>query len=545
MIKLIPKCQTASGFKNMGEQVRKQISLGTSSYKFKDENGQEREGYWFTDDADGKQTLTVQDKGGQWRLVSPQSDGTYKTVGDINFMGNQNLTGENGEELTVTPQGASWQNNNYRSAHDGSLSNFIETTNALTGGIINRLSPTQNARLAYDTYQWARGNKSWGDVANSMVFGNNGIVSNQFAEEHPYWSMAINGIGDAVAGGALAYRMGKSARDYNKFANQVIKESAANESLNLKINPEELKGITSNIETQANVNIGQKPIQSQLFSEEQVQKIYDQAKQWHLNRIKGNNFKQRALNAGFSEEEIPKLQAELERNLNTTAFAGVNPNMSAHAQHSSFAVKLPNGTMGLRHNITYNPNKIRSLNELMREFVHEQYHGMTLGLGSQEENAATNLGKYWEQVSPYTARAARYNSKIKPNIATKEEITEFLKPSLRDSQGNMVSDAQATAYVDHLYDSSQFGLKNYVDKTTEMGARAATSEYDFRTGLGNKWDDFRGYLNSPFKHFNMRQLLQHQAGNGKNVGQFMSKYLAIPALGMISYKNLDNKNNDI
>ena len=45
MIKLIPKCQTASGFKNMGEQVRKQISLGTSSYKFKDENRQEREGY--------------------------------------------------------------------------------------------------------------------------------------------------------------------------------------------------------------------------------------------------------------------------------------------------------------------------------------------------------------------------------------------------------------------------------------------------------------------------------------------------------------------
>lgn len=212
MIKLIPKCQTASGFKNMGEQIRKQISLGASPYKFKDENGQEREGYWFTDDADGKQTLAVQGKDGQWRGVSPQSDGTYKTVGDINFMGNQNLTGENGEELTVTPQGASWQNNNYRSAHDGSLSNFIETTNALTGGVMNRLSPTQNARLAYDTYQWAKGNKSWGDVANNMVFGNNGIVSNQFAKEHPYWSMAINGAGDILSfGGYKGFKTFKNS----------------------------------------------------------------------------------------------------------------------------------------------------------------------------------------------------------------------------------------------------------------------------------------------------------------------------------------------
>ena len=62
---------------------------------------------------------------------------------------------------------------------------------AVTGGIFHRLSPTQNARLLYDM-------ATGGDWRNSMIYGNNGVVSDQFAAEHPYWTTAINFAGDAA-----------------------------------------------------------------------------------------------------------------------------------------------------------------------------------------------------------------------------------------------------------------------------------------------------------------------------------------------------------
>lgn len=63
---------------------------------------------------------------------------------------------------------------------------------AVTGGVFHRLSPTQNLRLAYDV-------ATGGDWRNSMIYGNNGIVSDQLAEEHPILAMAINATGDAAA----------------------------------------------------------------------------------------------------------------------------------------------------------------------------------------------------------------------------------------------------------------------------------------------------------------------------------------------------------
>lgn len=63
---------------------------------------------------------------------------------------------------------------------------------AVTGGVFHRLSPTQNLRLAYDV-------ATGGDWRNSMIYGNSGIVSDQFAEEHPILATAINATGDAAA----------------------------------------------------------------------------------------------------------------------------------------------------------------------------------------------------------------------------------------------------------------------------------------------------------------------------------------------------------
>ena len=83
---------------------------------------------------------------------------------------------------------------------DGSLENFINTINAMTGGVINRLSPTQNIRAGIDTFSYIFGNKSREDLVNSIIFGNNGIVTNNFAKNNPIAASLINLGGDIIGG---------------------------------------------------------------------------------------------------------------------------------------------------------------------------------------------------------------------------------------------------------------------------------------------------------------------------------------------------------
>lgn len=61
-----------------------------------------------------------------------------------------------------------------------------------SGGMINRLSPTQNLRLLYDV---ATGE----NVVDSML-GNHGILPDKTAEEYPWLSFILNGVVDAGTG---------------------------------------------------------------------------------------------------------------------------------------------------------------------------------------------------------------------------------------------------------------------------------------------------------------------------------------------------------
>lgn len=67
--------------------------------------------------------------------------------------------------------------------------NIYDFANAASLGLVNRFSPTQNIGFAIDA---AQGDNLW-----DSWLGNSGIVSDKFMQEHPYWSMAINGVGDA------------------------------------------------------------------------------------------------------------------------------------------------------------------------------------------------------------------------------------------------------------------------------------------------------------------------------------------------------------
>ena len=105
-------------------------------------------------------------------------------------------------EVTVTPSKnkdkitGDYYNNSANRYYDSSYdpNGFMDFMNAATLGIGNRLSVSQDARLVKDIYDATTGNKSWEDVVNSAVLGNEGIFDN------PYANMALDIVVPTVGG---------------------------------------------------------------------------------------------------------------------------------------------------------------------------------------------------------------------------------------------------------------------------------------------------------------------------------------------------------
>lgn len=98
---------------------------------------------------------------------------------------------------------ASLQGRDFSQQND-MFNNISEFFNIAGAGIPNRLSSSQNIGLFIDALQ--------GDNIIDSWFGNSGIVSDKFAKEHPYWSMAINGGTDAAGAGLTSFAL----NNYNK-----------------------------------------------------------------------------------------------------------------------------------------------------------------------------------------------------------------------------------------------------------------------------------------------------------------------------------------
>lgn len=105
--------------------------------------------------------------------------------------------------------------------------NPLTMLNLASAGTSNYMSPTQIVRLGYDVVT-GKGK----DYLKSKFFeGNNGIVSDSFAKEHPLWSMTINGIGDvaiplapfAIKNIPKGYKMAKTKFNNYKLAKQMNK----------------------------------------------------------------------------------------------------------------------------------------------------------------------------------------------------------------------------------------------------------------------------------------------------------------------------------
>ena len=73
-----------------------------------------------------------------------------------------------------------------------------------TVGGLNNLSPTQWMRRVYDTGQLIQGYMPLNEYMNKLYFGNNGIVSDEYARKHPYRAMATNLVGDIATFGTAS-----------------------------------------------------------------------------------------------------------------------------------------------------------------------------------------------------------------------------------------------------------------------------------------------------------------------------------------------------
>lgn len=120
-----------------------------------------------------------------WYHVNPAD---YQNV--LNNINNNKPTEVRLPTITV----AAADPKNYRSSYDPS--GIMDFMNLITLGAGNRLSVSQNVRLAKDTYDAISGNKSWKDIFNSAVFGNQGVFKN------PWANLALDVVVPATGAGA-------------------------------------------------------------------------------------------------------------------------------------------------------------------------------------------------------------------------------------------------------------------------------------------------------------------------------------------------------
>lgn len=142
-----------------------------------------------------------------WYHVNPAD---YQNV--LNNVNNNKPTEVKLPTLTVTAADPK----NYRSSYDPN--GFMDFMNLFTLGASNRLSVSQNLRLAKDTYDAISGNKSWKDVFNSAVFGNQGVFKN------PWANLALDVVVPATSAGVYKLSTLKNTAK-NSIKNSTVTEA--------------------------------------------------------------------------------------------------------------------------------------------------------------------------------------------------------------------------------------------------------------------------------------------------------------------------------
>ena len=127
------------------------------------------------------------------------------------------ITGERGTlmlpEINITRANP----DNYRSSYDPNA--VINGFNALTLGGLNNLDPTQWARRAYDLPKTLFGPMRFSTYMDRWINGNEGLVSSNFQQQHPWYSAGVNLLGGAalVGGSTQGPRIAHNIANRNQF----------------------------------------------------------------------------------------------------------------------------------------------------------------------------------------------------------------------------------------------------------------------------------------------------------------------------------------
>lgn len=198
------------------------------------------------------------------------------------------------------------------------------------------------------------------------------------------------------------------------------------------------------------------------LSQEEINKAFEQARNWHINRISSPSYRSKALRAGFTEEEIPQLRQQLISQikrlklLNPKEFLGKN----VSARHN-FNGKTNAGYWKGLDNKGYllqgieftNPNM--SYDDAVSTFVHEFGHGATFGLNGTE---TSGYMKDLADQFPLINRLVKYNRTLYPEISARR--VELAVPG-----------------------ATRTGNINYYASPTEMQSRG----YEFIRDYGINW----------------------------------------------------------
>ena len=281
--------------------------------------------------------------------------------------------------------------------------------------LISNINKAQNTagQVGYNIIDTAMGftNPLWG-LASGAVHG--GLALKDIKDNGLTWSNALNaGLGIGMLGMHLPKKLNFNSAKILSDADAVGNQTS--------INP---------------------------LTSDQINKAFEQARSWHINRINNNNWQTRALKAGFNEVEIPQLRAQLLSQIKKLQLKsphevlGKDVKFKSDLSGKASAVYWKTGQNGLlKQGIEFkNPNM--SYEDAVSTFIHEFGHGATFGLGVENTSA---LNKYFQQQFPLIHRAVKYNNslfpkitessiqKILPNVGKNAEY--FAKPTEMQSRG--------------------------------------------------------------------------------------------------------------
>lgn len=270
-----------------------------------------------------------------------------------------------------------------------------------------------------------------------------------------------------------------------------------------------------------------------ILPKELQQKAFQQARQYHLNRINTVGQHKNATNAGFTEQEIPRLTEQLNniRLIPKSEYAAsrgykvaqptANSNIKMDVQTENHRMLDPRNNEILNGIELYNPRK--TYEEVLDDFI----HGMTTGLGSTAENNLSKklIAQIASKRYPLTQRLVGYNSTLIP------------KQTIESIQARLGAP---------LTENGKKYLMDYVGKTTEQMARGYVGRRHL-LGLYNKRakegaDTSTASIMTELipKVPNMQQLHWHGGNNDLNM-YFKILGLGVPIGIGVGINNTDNQ----